>query len=223
MILEILAQGVEAFLTAIPILVFAVVIGQLILAYIPAEKTERLLIGNGINIVIASAIGLFSPGPNAAYLPLLYTLRSRGASLSIIIAFITSQTMVGPVRFFLEAEYFGVMFWVYRLIIVFFIAIAMGFSYKILGHRLEPPYASQPSPYVSPRRLEACPMKTPTVKPDAYDEKHHACMRGPPHDHHHSTSRSPHPATPGTGEPYVRVRSRQSQPRQVLDSIPNPP
>ncbi len=139
MIVDLLAQGVGAFLQTLPILVFAVVVGQIILAYLPAEKTERVLTGNGKNIVIATTIGLFSPGPNAAYLPLLYALRTRGASLSIIVAFITSQTMVGPVRFFLEAEYFGVMFWVYRLIIVFFIANAMGFCFKLLGRRLEAP------------------------------------------------------------------------------------
>jgi uncharacterized membrane protein YraQ (UPF0718 family) len=137
MISDLLAQGVGAFLQTLPILVFAVVVGQVILAYLPAEETERLLTGSGKNIVLASAIGLFSPGPNAAYLPLLYALRTRGASLSIIIAFITSQTMVGPVRFFLEAEYFGVMFWVYRVLIAFFIAMAMGFCYALLGHRLE--------------------------------------------------------------------------------------
>ena len=139
MIPDLLAQGVGAFLQTLPILVFAVVVGQVILAYLPAEKTERLLTGSGKNIVLASAIGLFSPGPNAAYLPLLHALRTQGASLSIIIAFITSQTMVGPVRFFLEAEYFGVMFWVYRVIIAFFIAIATGLSFKILGQRLETP------------------------------------------------------------------------------------
>ncbi len=137
MIEDLLAQGVGAFLQTLPILIFAVVVGQIILVYLPAEKTERVLTGNGKNIVIATTIGLFSPGPNAAYLPLLYALRTRGASLSIIVAFITSQTMVGPVRFFLEAEYFGVMFWVYRLIIVFFIANAMGFCFRILGKRLE--------------------------------------------------------------------------------------
>jgi len=138
-ITDLLAQGVGAFLQTLPILVFAVVVGQIIIAYLPAEKTERVLTGNGKNIVIATTIGLFSPGPNAAYLPLLYALRTRGASLSILVAFITSQTMVGPVRFFLEAEYFGVMFWVYRLIIVFFIANAMGFCFKLLGRLLEPP------------------------------------------------------------------------------------
>jgi uncharacterized membrane protein YraQ (UPF0718 family) len=140
MIQNLLAQGVGGFLQTLPILVFAVVAGQIFLAYLPVEKTERLLTGNGKNIIFASAIGLFSPGPNAAYLPLLYALRTRGASMSIIVAFITSQTMEGPVRFFLETEYFGVMFWVYRIIVVFFIAMAMGFCYKLLGQHLEAPF-----------------------------------------------------------------------------------
>ena len=137
MITNILCEGVVAFLETVPILIFAVIIGQIIIAYLPAEKTEKLLTGSGKNIVVASAIGLFSPGPNAAYLPILYALRSRGASLCIIVTFITSQTMVGPVRFFIEADYFGIMFWLYRLIIVFFLAIAMGLSYKLLGQKLD--------------------------------------------------------------------------------------
>ena len=137
MIVDLLYKGVNAFLKTIPILIFAVIIGQIILAYLPTEKIEKLLTGSGKNILIAAAIGLFSPGPNAAYLPILYALRSRGASLCVIVTFITSQTMVGPVRFFLEAEYFGVLFWLYRFIIAFFIAIAMGISFRLLGQRLE--------------------------------------------------------------------------------------
>ena len=139
MIVDLLYKGLDAFLKTLPILILAVISGQIILAYIPTEKIEKLLTGSEKNIVIAAAIGLFSPGPNAAYLPILYALHNRGASLCIIVTFITSQTLVGPVRFFLEAKYFGVMFWMYRFIIAFFISIAMGLSFKLLGKRLEKP------------------------------------------------------------------------------------
>lgn len=138
MITDILYEGAVAFLETLPILIFAVVVGQIVVAYIPAEKTEKLLMGSCKNIVIASAIGLVSPGPNVAYLPTLYALRSKGASLCMIAAFIVSQTMVGPVRFFLETEYFGILFWTYRFIIAFFIAIATGLIFRLLEKHLEP-------------------------------------------------------------------------------------
>jgi len=97
-----------------------------------------LLKGERRNIMGASLLGLVTPGPLAAYLPLLKVLQSGGLSLSVVAAFITSQTLVGPLRAFLEVDMFGLAFFVFRVVASFVIAISVGVCFQLLGKRILP-------------------------------------------------------------------------------------
>ena len=88
------------------------------------------------NILVGSLLGLVTPGPLSAFLPLLRVLKSGGLPLSVVAAFITSQTLVGPLRAFLEIDLFGVGFFVYRVVISFLIAMGVGLCFHLLKKHL---------------------------------------------------------------------------------------
>lgn len=132
MITNIIYLTLANFLKFLPILIVAIVTAQIIGSYIPKDMGEKILKEKGRNIIRASGIGIATPGPLAAYLPLLKVLNEKGLPLSIIVSFITGQTLVGPMRLFLEVEYFGIIFFVYRVIISFLIAVGIGTCFQFL-------------------------------------------------------------------------------------------
>jgi len=132
MITNILYLTLINFLKILPILIIAIVVSQIINSYIRKEKIKQISKENEKNIVKASAIGITTPGPLLVFLPLLKTLKKKGLPISIIVAFITGQTLIGPARLFLEVGYFGIMFFIYRVIIAFLIAIGIGTCFKFL-------------------------------------------------------------------------------------------
>jgi uncharacterized membrane protein YraQ (UPF0718 family) len=136
LIFEILATTLDNFLKFFFIIVVAVVVAQIINSFIDQNTVERRL-KNENNVVKPALLGLVTPGPLGLYLPSLKMLKEKGLSLSMIVAFITSQTLVGPMRSFIEVEYFGAAFFTYRVIFSFFTAVATGVLYKRLDKHLE--------------------------------------------------------------------------------------
>lgn len=95
--------------------------------FLPSEK----------NIAETAAAGVLTPGPLLAYLPLLKTLNSKGLDLSIIVTFITAQTLIGPARLILEVGYFGLPFFIGRLVLALMIATAIGTCFKYLEKKIK--------------------------------------------------------------------------------------
>ena len=117
-----------------------IIISQIISAYVTETKLKKHLQNDERAIAKASALGIATPGPLLAYMPFLNILKKKKVSLGILAAFITGQTLIGPVRVFLEVGYFGLEFFVYRLIIAFLIAVWVGvifetFAKKIINHK----------------------------------------------------------------------------------------
>ena len=136
MIADILYTTLTRFLAYLPILAVAIVVGRVLNLYVSADKIGMLLKGETRSIIGASLLGLVTPGPLAPYLPLLKVLQSSGLSLSVIAAFITSQTLVGPLRAFLEVDMFGLAFFLFRVAISFVIAISVGVCFQLLNKHL---------------------------------------------------------------------------------------
>lgn len=132
MITEVLSSAAVDFLKVLPILVAAIIASQMIKYYLPKEKIGASFGESEKNITKAAAVGLVTPGPLLAYLPLLKTLKEKGLAVSIIVAFITSQTLIGPMRLFLEVGYFGIAFFAYRVILAFLIAIGIATCFRFL-------------------------------------------------------------------------------------------
>jgi len=132
-IIDILYLTLERFLRFLPILFAAIVVAKTLSIYVSEDRIGMLLKGERRNIIGASLLGLVTPGPLAPYLPLLKVLQSSGLSLSVVAAFITSQTLVGPLRAFLEIDMFGLIFFVFRVTISFIIALSTGASFQLLS------------------------------------------------------------------------------------------
>jgi len=137
MIWEILTKTIIHFLQILPILVAGIIISQIISAYTTEKKLHKYLKNDERALAKASAIGIATPGPLLAYLPFLKVLKKKKVSLGIIAAFITGQTLIGPVRIFLEVGYFGIEFFIYRLIIAFLIAVWVGVIFETFAKKLK--------------------------------------------------------------------------------------
>ena len=138
MVTDILYLTLVRFLGFLPILVAAIVVGKVFSLYVSEDKIGMLLKGERRNIMGASLLGLVTPGPLAPYLPLLKVLQSGGLSLSVVAAFITSQTLVGPIRAFLEVDMFGLAFFIFRVAASFVIAISVGVCFQLLNKHVRP-------------------------------------------------------------------------------------
>lgn len=137
LITDVLYLTIERFLQYLPILVIAIIIAQFFKLYITEDMIGMFLKAKvKRNILVGSLLGLVTPGPLAAFLPLLRVLKSGGLPLSVVVAFITSQTLVGPIRAFLEIDLFGSGFFVYRVLASFLIAMSVGLCFHLLRKRL---------------------------------------------------------------------------------------
>ncbi|MDH5688595.1 MAG: permease [Candidatus Bathyarchaeota archaeon] len=136
MIADILYITTTRFLYSLPILTIAILAAETLNSGISKEKIGEYLRKTRRNIFGTSLIGLVTPGPLAPYLPLLRVLRDDGLPLPAVVAFITSQTLVGPLRAFLEIDFFGPAFFAYRVAISFFIAVSVGTCYQLFGNHV---------------------------------------------------------------------------------------
>ena len=134
---DILVTSIIKFVKVLPRLIVAVVASQVVKGYLSHRKISSKFKESESNIAKASAVGIMTPGPLMAFLPLLKDFKKKGLPLSIVAAFITGQAMIGPMRLFLESSYFGVMFFVYKVILAFFIAIAIGTCFVFLEKKIK--------------------------------------------------------------------------------------
>lgn len=97
----------------------------LILAIIPPEKIESM-IGSGSNFIAtigAALVGTITLIPAFVAFPLIGSLKSNGAGIVTLTAFLTTLTMVGFVTFPLESNTFGKNFAIKRNLLSFMFAI----------------------------------------------------------------------------------------------------
>jgi len=136
MIATLLIETWQNLLGFLPILLLAMFAANVIQARLSGRVMDHLLHGRVRDTLLAvTLIGLATPGPLACYLPVLKALRKLGFRLSLIAAFITAQSLVGPGRLVVETGYFGVGFFVYRVVASFFIALLVGAIYHQLEQR----------------------------------------------------------------------------------------
>jgi len=141
MIVGILLLTLERFLGYLPVLLVAIVTAKVLSLYMSEDRIGIFLKARTLkrrNIVGASLLGLITPGPLAAYLPVLKVLQSGGLPLSVVATFITSQTLVGPIRAFLEVDVFGPVFFAFRVVASFIIAIGIGMCFQIFSKYITP-------------------------------------------------------------------------------------
>ncbi|WBW97323.1 permease [Oceanirhabdus sp. W0125-5] len=97
----------------------------LILAIIPPDKIESM-IGSGSNFlatIVSAFVGTITLIPAFVAFPLIGSLKSNGAGIMTLTAFLTTLTMVGFVTLPLEKETFGKEFAIKRNVLSFVFAL----------------------------------------------------------------------------------------------------
>lgn len=97
----------------------------LILTFLPPEVISQYIGEQSIIVstVVCALVGTITLIPAFIAFPLVATLVNAGSSITPIVAFLTTLTMVGVVTFPLEKKEFGVKFAVTRNVLSFLFAI----------------------------------------------------------------------------------------------------
>ena len=103
-----LTRGLKMFLGILPTLLGVLAMVSLVLAAMTPEIIQKLFSGSGLlSFFIAIGIGSVALIPGFIAYPLTAILKSNGASIPVLAAFITSLMMVGILTLPMEAKFFG--------------------------------------------------------------------------------------------------------------------
>jgi len=90
---------------------------------IPEDFAEKHLRDNKLShLFYATLLGVLTPGPVYAIYPIVIVLKKKGIKNPILVAFLTGQTIIGPARAPFEIGFFGLKFYLYRILL----ALIMG-------------------------------------------------------------------------------------------------
>lgn len=131
--MEILTISLVSFLKILPILIGAVFLSQVARLFVHEKKIKKYIHDDSRGVMISTAVGIGTPGPLLAYLPILRVLKKKGVAISAIGSFVTGQTLIGPGRLILEVSYFGPVFFVVRVVLAFVIGTCVGWSFHLLN------------------------------------------------------------------------------------------
>ena len=135
--IEVLYTSLISFLRVLPILIGAVLLSQFAKLFVHEKTVKKHIHDNGRGIMLSTAVGISTPGPLLAYLPILKELKKKGVSVSALASFITGQTLIGPGRLVLEVGYFGPLFFLARVVLSFCIGICVGWSFHLLNQKVK--------------------------------------------------------------------------------------
>jgi len=101
---------------------------------VPDDFAERYLARTGLRhqiryLLIATILGIFTPGPVYAIYPIVLTLKKKGVENPILVSYITGQTIIGPARIPFEVGLFGPAFFGYRLALSVVMGMLAGLLY----------------------------------------------------------------------------------------------
>ena len=136
--LRILESFFEIYFNILPYLIISILIQVVMIYYIQKGKF-RLVIKNGIlAIIVGSLLGMLSPLPTYAAIPIGLALIPLGLPLGAVMAFVIASPLINPSIFFLTATQLGMGIAVARVITAFVISVSGGFLFGFVLKSLEP-------------------------------------------------------------------------------------
>ena len=131
--LRIIDNFFELFLNIAPYLLISLAINIVVVHFFKGKRINFTSKNQIISIIAGAFIGLLSPLPTYAAIPIGVSLISAGVPFSAIMAFILSSPLMNPGVFFLTATQIGMEMAVARTLTAFLIAITGGLiTMKIL-------------------------------------------------------------------------------------------
>ena len=120
--------------------VVAVIISVAVNFLVPPDFAEKHLAGGKAkHLVYATILGILTPGPVYAIYPIVFALKKKGVENSILVSYITGQTIMGPARVPLEIGVMGLRFFLYRLLLSLLMGPLAGLLYMIMSRKFPDP------------------------------------------------------------------------------------
>ena len=133
-IFDLLSSNLDMIIKILYLTCFAVMISTAIHFLVPADFVEDKLKDNKlIYLFYATVFGILTPGPVYAIYPILVVMKNKGINNSILVAYITGQTIVGPARIPFEVGLFGLEFFLYRIALALVMGPLAGILYILLS------------------------------------------------------------------------------------------
>jgi hypothetical protein len=124
--LRIINNFFDLFFKIGPYLIIGIVINVVALQYFKGKKINFTSRSEILSIVIAALIGLVSPLPTYAAIPIGISLMAAGVPFSAVMSFILSSPLMNPTIFFLTATQMGMEMAIARTAAAFLLAVAGG-------------------------------------------------------------------------------------------------
>jgi len=123
----------------IPIFIVASLLAGWMDAWIDRDLVTRVLTGRNlfVGLTIVTCIGIITPGPIYSIFPLVHELKRKGVGSHYLVAFMSGQTLMGPLRIPLELHYLGLNFFIFRLISSVILGIFAGLCAYPFSARLD--------------------------------------------------------------------------------------
>jgi uncharacterized membrane protein YraQ (UPF0718 family) len=101
----------------IPIFIVASLLAGWVDAWVDKDIVTRLFQEKNLvtSLIMITVLGVMTPGPIYSIFPIVWVLRKKGIQSHYLIAFLTGQTLMGPMRIPLELYYLGIPFFLFRL------------------------------------------------------------------------------------------------------------
>ena len=135
-----LLGGIRTLVRMSPLLIAAFLIAGLIQIFLTQENVSRWLGAESgwRGILLACASGSLVPGGPFIYYPIAATLFRAGASLGVVVAFVSAKNLWPLVRLPLEFALLGPRLTLVRLAVTLLVPPLLGFlTQELLGHQGE--------------------------------------------------------------------------------------
>lgn len=120
-----------------PYFLFAVLLQVVLSRFVQRKNISLQIASEPIAILAAAVLGVLSPLPTYAAVPVALSLARSGLAFSAVLAFAIASPLINPSVFFLTATQLGLTIALIRLVASFSIAVAGGFLIKLI--KITPP------------------------------------------------------------------------------------
>ncbi|MBI5474864.1 MAG: permease [Ignavibacteriae bacterium] len=166
--LRIIENFFELALATGPYLVLSIALNVLLTRYVALHQVRLPVRGEYASIAVAALLGLLSPLPTYAAIPIALSVASAGVPLSAILAFVVSSPLMNPGVFLLTASQLGLEMALVRSAAAFIIGVLAGICTMTI------PLALQPPAKPSPRQIPAQPLKQRSIGQEFYRSARYA-------------------------------------------------
>ena len=136
--LRILESFFEIYFNILPYLIISIFIQVIMIYYIQKGKFKFVIKQTALAIVVGSLLGMVSPLPTYAAIPIGLALVPLGLPLGAVMAFVIASPLINPSIFFLTATQLGMGIAIARVLAAFFISLIGGFIFSYALKNFKP-------------------------------------------------------------------------------------